>query len=101
MRAMRTTFEKEIKNKLAIKSNGKQGEETILIKAFKYFDLDNSGECSTDEWLKSLVKIGITGFNDQKLLQLFEAYDENKNGSLDYKEFSKVLFNDDDSEDEI
>jgi Ca2+-binding EF-hand superfamily protein len=100
MRAMKTTFEKEIKNKLAIKSNGKQGEETILVKAFKYFDLDNSGECEKDEWLKSLSKIGITGFNDEKLLQLFEAYDENKNGSLDYKEFTKVLFNDDDSGDE-
>jgi len=41
---MRAAFEKELKNKLALKSSGKQSEETILMKAFKYFDLDNSGK---------------------------------------------------------
>ena len=100
MKSLRTAFEKEIRNKLAIKTNGKQSEEAILIKSFKYFDLDNSGECDREEWLKALTKIGITGFNEQKLLELFEAYDQNKNGSLDYKEFVGAIFNDEDEEDE-
>ena len=36
-------FEKELKNKLSLKSSGHTSEETVLLKAFKYFDLDNSG----------------------------------------------------------
>ena len=95
---MKAAFEKEIRNKLALKSNGKTGDEVILLKAFKYFDLDNSGECDKDEFLKALNKIGITGFNDSKLLELFDVYDENKNGSLDYKEFTKVVFDEEEEE---
>lgn len=100
MKAIKATFEKEIRNKLAIKSNGKQGEEALLIKAFKYFDLDNSGECSKDEFLKALTKIGITGFNEDKLLELFEIYDTDHSGQLDYKEFTKVVFDEDEESDE-
>ena len=40
----RALFEKELKNKLSLKSSGHTTEETVLIKAFKYFDLDNSGK---------------------------------------------------------
>lgn len=98
MKALKSAFEKEIRNKLALKSNGKQGEDAILIKAFKYFDLDNSGECSKDEWLKALTKIGVTGFTEPKLLELFEAYDEDKSGNLDYKEFTKAIYNDDEDD---
>jgi calcyphosin len=96
MKSMRTAFEKEIKNKLALKSNGKQGEEAILVKAFKYFDLDNSGACSPEEWLKALTKIGVTGFNDDKLMELFKQYDSDNSGEIDYKEFVKVVYSDDD-----
>jgi Ca2+-binding EF-hand superfamily protein len=94
MKSIKNAFEKEIRNKLALKTNGKQSEEALLVKSFKYFDLDNSGECDKDEWLKALSKIGITGFNDQKLLDLFDAYDEDKSGALDYKEFVKAIYSD-------
>jgi Ca2+-binding EF-hand superfamily protein len=63
-----------------------------LLKAFKYFDLDNSGECDKDEFLKAIQKIGITGFNQQNLEEIFDSYDQNKNGSLDYKELISSLY---------
>lgn len=100
MKTIKSAFEKEIRNKLSLKSSGKQSEEAILIKSFKYFDLDNSGECEKEEWLKALQKLGITGFNDQKLLELFELYDLNKNGAIDYKEFVKALYSDEDEEEQ-
>lgn len=100
MKTIRAAFEREVRNKLSLKSDGKQSEETILVKAFKYFDLDNSGECDRDEWIKALSKIGITGFNDQKLLDLFELYDENKSGGVDYREFVKAIFHDDEEEEQ-
>ena len=54
--------------------------------------MDNSGECDKDEWLKAIQKIGISGFNNDNLLELFDKYDLNSNGSLDCKEFIGSLY---------
>lgn len=94
----KTLFERELKNKLALKSDGKSSEENLIIKAFKYFDLDNSGECSPDEFTKAVAKLGVTGFNEKQLAEIFNQYDTNKNGELDYKEFAAVLYGEDDEE---
>ena len=80
---------------MSLKTSKFQSEETILLKAFKYFDLDNSGECSKDEFLKAIQKIGITGFNQNNLEEIFDLYDSNKNGSLDYKELVGGLYGND------
>jgi len=34
-------------------------EEQVLMKAFKYFDLDNSGMVEPEEFAKAIEKIGI------------------------------------------
>jgi len=91
----RQLFEKELKNKLALKSDGRSSEERLILQAFKYFDLDNSGECSKDEFGKAISKLGVTGFNDKQILDIFQSYDTNKNGELDYKEFAAALYNED------
>ena len=75
-----------------MKSSGHTTEETVLLKAFKYFDLDNSGCCSKKEFLRTISKIGITGFSDENLLELFDIYDVDQSGELDYKEFVGELF---------
>ena len=92
MSQMKSIFEKELKNKLALKSSGHTSEETVLLKAFKYFDLDNSGKCSKDEFLKAISKIGITGFSDNNLGELFTIYDVDNSGEIDYKEFVGMLY---------
>ena len=53
------SFEKTLKAKLAQKSNGVQNEEAVLLKAFKYFDLNNNGTVEPDEFAKAVEKIGI------------------------------------------
>jgi len=63
------------------------------MKAFKYFDMDGSGECSPEEFKKALEKVGITFKSHQEMMEIFSAYDSNKNGELDYKEFSSILLN--------
>jgi calcium-dependent protein kinase len=50
------------------------------------------GHCSKDEFLKAITKIGISGFTDQNLLELFEAYDLDGSGELDYKEFVGAIY---------
>jgi Ca2+-binding EF-hand superfamily protein len=48
-----------LKNKLAQKASGTQSEETVLQRAFKYFDLNNNGVVEPEEFAKAIEKIGI------------------------------------------
>jgi Ca2+-binding EF-hand superfamily protein len=58
MEGLKASFERELKNKLQQKS-GATSEEAVLQKAFKYFDLNNSGFVEPDEFAKAVEKIGI------------------------------------------
>jgi calcyphosin len=53
------SFEKELLKKLSQKASGTQSEETVLIKSFKYFDLNNNGTIEPEEFGKAIEKIGI------------------------------------------
>ena len=53
------SFEKTLKQKLAQKASGASNEEAVLLKAFKYFDLNNNGTVEPDEFAKAVEKIGI------------------------------------------
>lgn len=92
MASYRERFEKELKAKLSQKSTSHHGEETVLMRSFKYFDLDNSGNVSKSEWIRAIERIGVTGFEPDVLETLFTAYDVDRSGELDYKEFSVALF---------
>jgi Ca2+-binding EF-hand superfamily protein len=92
MARYRQQFETELKQKLSQKSSAHCGEETVLIRAFKYFDLDNSGMVSPDEWTKAIERIGVTSVDQEMIQQLFILYDVDRSGELDYKEFSAMLF---------
>ena len=48
-----------MKNKLAQKASGVQNEETVLLRAFKYFDLNNNNTVEPEEFAKAIEKIGI------------------------------------------
>ena len=85
-------FIKDLKNKLNQKAYGNITEETVLIKAFKYFDLDNTGKSDENCFLKTINKIGVTSFDDEEILQIFHLYDPENTGEIDYKEFASELF---------
>lgn len=53
------SFERELKNKLSEKTKGAQSEQAVLMKAFKYFDLNDNGTVEPDEFAKAIEKIGI------------------------------------------
>jgi Ca2+-binding EF-hand superfamily protein len=89
---LKASFERELKNKLSEKTKGAQSEQQVLMKAFKYFDLNDNGTVEPDEFAKAIEKIGIQIPTKQDLDMLFNIYDVDSNGSLDYKEFSAALF---------
>jgi len=90
---MKTSFEKELKNKLLMKTVGNQSEEIVLLKAFKYFDLSNSNTADKQTFVKTVMKIGITGFTEQNIAQVFDEYDTENTGKINYKDFIGILFN--------
>ena len=53
------SFEKTLKAKLSQKATGLASEESVLLKAFKYFDLNNNGTVEPEEFAKAVEKIGI------------------------------------------
>lgn len=64
----------------------------VLMKAFKYFDMNNSGDVDSIEFKKAIEKIGIMIPTKSDLDQLFAIYDEDGSGAISYKEFTAALF---------
>src|SRR3569833_16581 len=84
-------FEDELKQNLLQKSNSRLTEEACLIKMFKYFDIYDRGNVDFNDFVKAKEKIGIY-YSPQDLQSLFRSYDSDSSGSLDYKEFSAIVF---------
>lgn len=85
-------FENQLRMKLSQKGTAHQGDECQLYKAFKYFDLDDSGTVDKTEFRKALEKMGMWMENRQQLDFLFAYYDVDRSGQLDYDEFAAVIF---------
>jgi Ca2+-binding EF-hand superfamily protein len=90
--ARKEKFIKDLKNKLNEKSYGSVTEETVLVRAFKYFDLDNTGKSDLECFLKTINKIGVTSFEEDEIVEMFHIYDTENTGEIDYKEFASELF---------
>lgn len=64
----------------------------MLLKTFKYFDLNGNGELELEEFKRVLDKLGIVGFDDNYLEEVFYLYANKINSSISYKSFIKELF---------
>ena len=91
MAAIRTQFEDSLRQKLSQKATAHVSEETVLVRAFKYFDLDNTETVDIDEWKKAIEKIGVVLPSPAVVEDLFRYYDTDRSGALDYKEFSAII----------
>lgn len=104
MSHLRPAFEKELKFRVSQKTKSNQSEDKVLISSFKYFDLNNTGILSKDDFFKAILKIGINSFDRnviivskyikifQELFQLFDIYDLDKDGKLSYKDFASIIY---------
>jgi Ca2+-binding EF-hand superfamily protein len=52
-------FRKDVINKLAYKGPSNISKENVLLKIFKFYDLNSKGTLSREEFLKSVAKIGV------------------------------------------
>ena len=85
-------FEYEIKRKLAQKFLSPQEELRKLINSFKFYDYTSSFVLDKNQWVKGVLKTGLCGFNINDLAKVFENYDPNKTGYINYINFCNYLY---------
>lgn len=76
MENTRTAFERELRLKLNQKATAKIPEDAVLLRNFKYFDLNNNGRVDRKEFVKVITKIGVNSFDPQviHLVTVFGVY---------------------------
>ena len=89
---LRQIFEYELKRKLAQRSRSPQEELRKLISSFKFFDYTSSFILDKNQWIKGVLKTGLCGFNINDLAIVFERYDPNKTGYINYINFSNHIY---------
>lgn len=92
MEQLKRSFEIALKEKLSQKAASNFAEEIVLLRNFRFFDSNNDGCVSLNEWCKAIEKIGVVVPNINDLKELFYAYDTNVDGLLNFKEFYNYLY---------
>ena len=94
---LRYIFEKNLKWKLNQKAKTSADEFKLLINTFRFYDYEPSGQIDREQWKQSIIKIGLIGFKDEKLNELYDYYISNQNktnNNLNYKQFAyNLLYN--------
>lgn len=62
------SFEKDLISKLEYKASSRVGIDNVLLKIFKFFDLDGSGTLRKTDFLKGIAKAGVV-LSEQEVQQ--------------------------------
>ena len=89
---LKKRFEFELKRKLTERAKRSSGEMRILFNNLKFFDKDFSGIIDKNQWIKGILRTGLTGFSESDLDSLFSVYDKNNSGQIDYKNFCAFIY---------
>lgn len=68
----REAFEKELAEKLFQRSKPGCSEEQVLLKAFKFFDLNDNNTLEFSEFIKALERVGMPYYNKSVIEELFK-----------------------------
>ena len=89
---LKKIFENEIKRKLSERARFPADEFRILMNGFKFYDYTDSGKLNQTEFVKGILRTGLSGFNESDIRALFNSYDLNNTGYIDYKNFCNYLY---------
>ena len=89
---LKNIFEYEIKRKLSERARSSADELRILLNGFKFYDYEYTGRANQTQFVKGILKTGLSGFNESDIRQLFDYYDRNHAGFIDYKNYCNYLY---------
>ena len=88
-----TNFEKELKNRVEMRTHQKLPPERVLLDAFKYYDIQKTEVVDFKTFKKvATVKLGISVFGDEEMFLIFEHYSKGNDGVV-YREMISELYN--------
>ena len=65
----------------------------ILYQQFKYFDLDSTGYCTLQNFIRVQNRIGVVLPRVKDLEKIFNYFSDPETSLLNYKKFSNIIFN--------
>ena len=83
---------KELKNKIELTFIPNKKYETILYDQFRHFDLDSSGICSLQNFIKVNQRLGVVLKDPKDFEKIFLFFSKPGTSLLFYKEFVKDIF---------
>lgn len=85
-------YEQQIKKKLIERGDTRYSPQQNLLRIFKFVDLQNSGRADLNCFTKAMAKLGVIFNNGEEVNSLFQTYDNDKNGYVQYDQLCTYLF---------
>ena len=86
-------FENELKSKIYLKTNSFNREGETLLKYFRYYDINKNNLCSFQNFINTMIRIGISNFSEKEYEKIFYSYPIGIDNKLNYWEFISILYN--------
>ena len=67
-------------------------EQQILYQNFKFFDLEGAGFCNLKDFIRTNEKIGVVLSHMQDFQDIFNYFDTDHCGVINYKQFCKIIW---------
>ena len=85
-----SVLEYQLRDKLRIRMKGAETEEQVMLRAFKFIDVDDNGFLGMNEFKQAFERLGLIATDDQ-IAKMFRKYDRDGNGGVNYYEFSREI----------
>ena len=85
-------FQDELHKKLSLKARTTTSEMNLLFNAFKFYDIDDNGTIRRENWTRVFNRIGLSVFSESELNELFNIFDTNGTGIINYRNFIQNIF---------
>ena len=85
-------FQDELHKKLSLKARTTTSEMNLLFNAFKFYDIDDNGTIRRENWSRVFNRIGLSVFSESELNELFNIFDTNGTGIINYRNFIQNIF---------
>ena len=87
------SYIKELKNKIELKMIPNKTEEQILYQQFKFYDLDSSGFCNLQNFIKANDRLGVVLPKIENFEIIFNFFADSETSLLNYRKFIREIFN--------
>ena len=79
--------------RLSLKKTNNKTYEQIILDNFKYFDLNSNNYCNVVDFIRANERIGVEMRKKDDFNRVFDYFDKNNSGVINYRIFAKQILN--------